>query len=95
MISRRGILTGLVSLVAAPAIVRVTSIMPVKVMEPARIRAWMAVMDLELGIPAALYLHPADRMEMFRQINLGLHPRYGPVNLRDRIAVENAVRILG
>lgn len=30
MISRRGLITGLVSLVAAPAIVRVTSIMPVK-----------------------------------------------------------------
>jgi hypothetical protein len=32
MIGRRGFITGLVSLVAAPAIVRVASIMPVKVM---------------------------------------------------------------
>jgi hypothetical protein len=35
-ISRRGLITGLVALVAAPAIVRVSSIMPVKAMiEPA------------------------------------------------------------
>lgn len=32
-LSRRGLITGLVSLVAAPAIVRVASLMPVKVME--------------------------------------------------------------
>lgn len=32
MISRRGLLTGLTSLLAAPAIVRVSSLMPVKVM---------------------------------------------------------------
>lgn len=30
MLTRRGLITGLVSLVAAPAIVRVTSIMPVR-----------------------------------------------------------------
>lgn len=34
MLSRRGLITGLVSLVAAPAIVRGASLMPVKVMEP-------------------------------------------------------------
>lgn len=34
MIHRRSFITGLVSLVAAPAIVRVGSIMPVRVMEP-------------------------------------------------------------
>ncbi len=32
--NRRALLTGLISLVAAPAIVRVSSIMPVKVMPP-------------------------------------------------------------
>lgn len=32
--SRRGFLTGLVGLVAAPAIVRASSLMPVKVVEP-------------------------------------------------------------
>jgi hypothetical protein len=32
MLSRRGFFTGLVALVAAPAIVRITSIMPVKAM---------------------------------------------------------------
>ena len=34
MIGRRGFITGLISLVAAPAIVRVTSLMPVKAVEP-------------------------------------------------------------
>lgn len=34
MIGRRGFITGLISLVAAPAIVRAGSLMPVKVMEP-------------------------------------------------------------
>ncbi len=34
MINRRSLITGLVSLVAAPAIVRAGSLMPVKVMTP-------------------------------------------------------------
>lgn len=34
MISRRGLITGLISFVAAPAIVRVSSLMPVKVLVP-------------------------------------------------------------
>ena len=34
MIGRRGFITGLVSLVAAPAIVRAGNLMPVKVIEP-------------------------------------------------------------
>ena len=34
-LSRRSLITGLISLVAAPAIVRVSSLMPVKVMEEA------------------------------------------------------------
>jgi hypothetical protein len=34
MLNRRGLITGLISLVAAPAIVRVTSIMPVKAIKP-------------------------------------------------------------
>lgn len=34
MLSRRGLITGLISLAAAPAIVRASSLMPVKVMEP-------------------------------------------------------------
>lgn len=34
MINRRSLITGLVSLVAAPAIVRVSSIMPVKALPP-------------------------------------------------------------
>lgn len=34
MINRRGLITGLISLVAAPAIVRASSLMPVKVIKP-------------------------------------------------------------
>lgn len=34
MINRRGLITGLISLAAAPAIVRATSLMPVKVIKP-------------------------------------------------------------
>ena len=37
-LSRRSLITGLISLAAAPAIVRATSLMPVKVMEAAIIR---------------------------------------------------------
>lgn len=47
MIGRRGFITGLISLVAAPAIVRAGSLMPVKVIEPGityrdpyRLREW-------------------------------------------------------
>lgn len=34
MLTRRGLITGLISLAAAPAIVRIESLMPVKVMHP-------------------------------------------------------------
>jgi len=34
MINRRGLITGLISLAAAPAIVRAGSLMPVKVIKP-------------------------------------------------------------
>jgi hypothetical protein len=42
-LSRRSLITGLVSLVAAPAIVRVASIMPVKAMEPLTIEQLLAL----------------------------------------------------
>ncbi|TAL43825.1 MAG: hypothetical protein EPN91_05570 [Salinibacterium sp.] len=50
MTTRRSFITGLVSFAAAPAIVRVGSIMPVKVMEP----AWLSfkeVVDLYVDPP--------------------------------------------
>jgi hypothetical protein len=40
MISRRGLITGLISLAAAPAIVRASSLMPVKIMEPIAAFEW-------------------------------------------------------
>ena len=45
MTTRRGFLRGVASLLAAPAIVRVGSLMPVKAIEPSEIelvRAWMS-----------------------------------------------------
>lgn len=39
-ISRRGLITGLIALVAAPAIVRAGSLMPVKLMQPEGRVAW-------------------------------------------------------
>lgn len=36
-LNRRSLITGLISLVAAPAIVRAGSLMPVKMLEPARL----------------------------------------------------------
>ena len=39
-LSRRSLITGLISLVAAPAIVRVSSLMPVKAMEPEAAFEW-------------------------------------------------------
>lgn len=40
-ISRRGLITGLICFTAAPAIVRIESLMPVKVMEPYGISPFM------------------------------------------------------
>ena len=46
IINRRSLITGLVSLIAAPTIVRVSSLMPVKLMEPTPV-----IGDLDLLIP--------------------------------------------
>jgi hypothetical protein len=48
--SRRSFITGLVALVAAPAIVRAGSLMPVKVMEPDWIRKQVPIATLN-GVP--------------------------------------------
>lgn len=40
MLSRRGLLTGLASLLAAPAIVRASSLMPVKELSPDPFEGW-------------------------------------------------------
>jgi hypothetical protein len=57
LISRRGLIAGLGSLLAAPAIVRATSIMPVKLFDPAPAgafywREWKACTDGLLAGPS-------------------------------------------
>jgi hypothetical protein len=54
MINRRGLITGLISFVAAPAIVRATSIMPVKAM---RAESWFDAVAADLS---------PDRLEELR-----------------------------
>lgn len=48
MLSRRALVGSLISLVAAPAIVRVSSIMPVKLMEP-KIIGGLASLDMDFS----------------------------------------------
>jgi len=50
MITRRGFIQGLVSLVAAPAVIRMTTIMPVKVMPPEEVL--VAVQRSGIGLNA-------------------------------------------
>lgn len=59
-ISRRGLITGLVSFaVTAPAIVKVSSLMPVKVMEPSHYFGW----DFGSGDRSVFYeIHDGDRV---------------------------------
>lgn len=52
MLTRRSLLTGLVALVAAPAIVRASSIMPVRVMVLAP-RDWMHIPGTAMAIKAS------------------------------------------
>lgn len=47
-LSRRGLITGLISFAAAPAIVRIESLMPVKVMEPYGIGPMMIIFRTSL-----------------------------------------------
>lgn len=58
MINRRGLITGLISLAAAPAIVRYSSLMPVKVIEPVIYTAWdIGVLDQTV---VATYMYMVD-----------------------------------
>lgn len=49
MLTRRGLITGLSALIAAPAIVKASSLMPVRAIEPTTMvefgEGWVAVMD--------------------------------------------------
>lgn len=62
MLERRSFITGLVSLVAAPAIVRAGSLMPVKVMVETR-----PVYEVEVayGIMRTRWITKAEAIEMF------------------------------
>lgn len=57
LISRRGLITGLVSLVAAPAIVRASSLMPVR-------RPWITPVVEELGWSEPRIDHPNCRCSL-------------------------------
>lgn len=52
--SRRSFITGLVSLVAAPAIVRAGSLMPVKVMSPSELNDIVRRMMVDMAEPSVL-----------------------------------------
>jgi hypothetical protein len=49
--SRRTIITGLVSLIAAPAIVRADSIMPIKAWKPYRVAPGLYIYKMVLAMP--------------------------------------------
>ena len=60
MINRRGLITGLISFVAAPAIVKATSIMPIK-----SERIWYpGPRDYIVGIESVDYLYPYQRLRV-------------------------------
>lgn len=61
MINRRGLVTGLISFVAAPAIVRAQSLMPVKTIPPAtystyKIGDWISICEPNVSLPSGLHL---------------------------------------
>ena len=63
-LSRRSLITGLISLVAAPAIVRVSSLMPVKVMEEAAEFEFSGFYSI---VPASVAQH-ADLLAVYDSI---------------------------
>lgn len=73
-ISRRGLLTGLISVLAAPAIVRASSLMPIRA--PKLIVAESEI-DLVLGSGVVLMWMTES---VARVVAAGLHPRYAPAN---------------
>jgi hypothetical protein len=81
-ISRRSLITGLISLVAAPAIVRAGSLMPIKVMGPESylFRAMRLYAESELGI---FTIDEVDalcaRYETRRHAFAGLGHRFNPI----------------
>ena len=65
MISRRSLITGLVSLVAAPAIVRVSSIMPVKSEKPELIVQFRTINNPGAGYTSAPTISMRTMRDMF------------------------------
>ena len=89
MLSRRGLITGLVSLVAAPAIVRVSSLMPIRCVRSTVQVVNDALWEIPISIlPGAMtYFVPREQFCMF-------DPRYSesyngvPIRVVDRIPAE-------
>lgn len=70
MIGRRGFITGLISLVAAPAIVRVSSIMPVKAIPLNELtlkeldQYWLALAEKAVNPPYGTMMHALPRLTL-------------------------------
>lgn len=81
--SRRLFLTGLVSLLAAPVIVRVENIMPIKVIRPTMTYHWTINGDLFLRVAGAGWdkWERVDPREVFATAwNDPARPRFNPVD---------------
>lgn len=68
MLTRRGLITCLISLVAAPAIVRAASLMPVKVMPDEAVLRNMLDMGRELGIIQELPVGVVPAREIYADL---------------------------
>jgi hypothetical protein len=69
-IHRRSLITGLISFVAAPAIVRATSLMPVKRIIPINVNYWIS--------PDGRDDWPRDPAHPFKTIKRAMDLAYGP-----------------
>lgn len=77
--NRRKLITGLISFVAAPAIVRATSIMPIKALAPYPALAdWLSM--------SSMLRHPnSEWFEVMQETNALLADMTAPVTIRTRI----------
>jgi len=97
-ISRRGLLTGLVSLIAAPAIVRAESIMPVKVWKPepwppgalGEYRGFNWIETMIDVANSASGLLPTDTLNVMRSELMGIPVMVGPETDEPYIVLRRA-----
>jgi hypothetical protein len=84
---RRQLITGLISLVAAPAIVRVSSIMPVRVMGPLYYSTAYRIVAITRGTAICSIEDP--RVLVPHQHVLYVRPLKGVIRLGDRVFVDD------